>query len=44
MEAILAGPMPEFAAMGANPEEYHRSVVQRWTEYESEALPVVGGA
>ncbi|MFN3209343.1 MAG: quinoprotein relay system zinc metallohydrolase 1 [Roseovarius sp.] len=44
MEAILAGPMPEFAAMGANPEEYHRSVVQRWTDYESEALPVVGGA
>lgn len=43
-EAIAAGPMPDQAATGANPEEYQRSVVQRWRDYETDALPVIGGA
>ncbi|WP_240643660.1 quinoprotein relay system zinc metallohydrolase 1 [Paracoccus siganidrum] len=42
-EAIHAGPMPEFASLGANPEEYRRAVVQRWRDFESDALPVIGG-
>lgn len=37
-EAMAAGPVPEFANLGANPEEYHRSVVQRWADYEQRAL------
>lgn len=37
-EVIAAGPVPEFARMGANPEEYSRSVVQRWSGYEQSAL------
>lgn len=37
-EAMAAGPVPEFAGLGANPEEYHRSVIQRWSDYEHRAL------
>lgn len=44
IEAMAAGPVPEFATLGANPEEYLRSVARRWTEPETLALPVVGGA
>ncbi len=43
IEAMSAGPVPEFAALGANPEEYLRSVVRRWAEHETAALPVIGG-
>lgn len=43
VEAMAAGPAPEFASLGANPEEYMRSVVRRWSDQETEALPVVGG-
>lgn len=43
IEAMSAGPVPEFAHLGANPEEYLRSVVQRWPNHESAALPVIGG-
>lgn len=42
VEAMAAGPVPEFAALGANPEEYLRSVVRRWADHETEALPLVG--
>lgn len=41
-EAIAAGPVPAFATLGANPEEYRRSVVQRWAEYEQAALQEIG--
>ena len=44
VEAMAAGPVPEFAALGANPEEYLRSVIRRWADHETEALPLVGGA
>lgn len=44
VEAMAAGPVPEFAGLGANPEEYLRSVVRRWGDHEMQALPVVGGA
>lgn len=44
VEAMSAGPVPEFARMGANPEEYLRSVVRRWADHERQALPLVGGA
>ncbi|MFT3689824.1 MBL fold metallo-hydrolase [Paenirhodobacter sp.] len=44
VEAMAAGPVPEFATLGANPEEYIRTVAQRWGDYEIEALPVIGGA
>ncbi len=43
-EALAAGPAPEFAGLGANPEEYHRAVVQRWADFENSALPVIGGS
>ena len=43
IEAMSAGPAPEFAHLGANPEEYLRSVVQRWSDHEAGALPVIGG-
>lgn len=43
IEAMSAGPVPEFAHLGANPEEYLRSVVQRWSDHENAALPVIGG-
>ncbi|MBK4217665.1 quinoprotein relay system zinc metallohydrolase 1 [Paracoccus caeni] len=43
IEAMSAGPVPEFAGLGANPEEYLRSVVQRWADHETEALPLIGG-
>lgn len=42
-ETLAAGPMPEFAGLGANPEEYHRAVVQRWRDFEDMALPLIGG-
>lgn len=44
IEAMAAGPVPEFGTLGANPEEYLRSVARRWTEAETGALPVAGGA
>jgi quinoprotein relay system zinc metallohydrolase 1 len=44
IEAMSAGPAPEFAHLGANPEEYIRSVVQRWPDHETAALPVIDGA
>lgn len=44
VETMSAGPVPEFAGLGANPEEYLRSVVRRWADRERQALPVVGGA
>lgn len=40
MEAMLAGPVPGTESLGANPDEYRRSVVQAWAGYESEALPL----
>ena len=40
MEAMIAGPVPGTETLGANPEEYRRSVVQSWTGYEQEALPL----
>ncbi|MEM0950355.1 MAG: quinoprotein relay system zinc metallohydrolase 1 [Pseudomonadota bacterium] len=43
MEAMEAGPVPEFARLGANPDEYRRTVAQRWRDFEIEALPVIGG-
>lgn len=43
-EALAAGPTPDFAGLGANPEEYHRAVVQRWKDFENSALPVIGGS
>lgn len=43
-ETLAAGPTPEFAGLGANPEEYHRAVVQRWRDFENSALPVIGGS
>lgn len=43
VEAMAAGPVPEFAALGANPEEYLRSVVRRWSDHEIDALPVIAG-
>ncbi len=43
-EALAAGPMPEFAGLGANPEEYHRATIQRWRDFETGALPVIGGS
>ncbi len=43
-EALAAGPMPDFAGLGANPEEYHRAVIQRWRDAEISALPVIGGS
>lgn len=43
IEAMSAGPVPEFAHLGANPDEYLRSVVQRWPDHEIAALPVIGG-
>lgn len=42
-EAMAAGPVPAHAAMGANPEEYIRTIAQRWRDTEIEALPVIGG-
>lgn len=39
MEAMMAGPVPGTENLGANPEEYRRSVVQSWAGYESAALP-----
>ncbi|MEM9788303.1 MAG: quinoprotein relay system zinc metallohydrolase 1 [Pseudomonadota bacterium] len=41
MEAMIAGPVPGTETLGANPEEYRRSVVQSWTGYEQKALPLV---
>ncbi|ETD85544.1 quinoprotein relay system zinc metallohydrolase 1 [Rhodobacter capsulatus] len=43
-EAMAAGPVPEFARLGANPEEYHRSVSQRWSSYEDRALRKIRAA
>lgn len=42
-EALAAGPAPDFAELGANPEEYQRAVIQRWRDYETEALTPIGG-
>lgn len=42
-EALAAGPMPEFGEMGANPEEYRRAVIQRWRDFEDQALPLISG-
>ncbi|WP_372802052.1 quinoprotein relay system zinc metallohydrolase 1 [Paracoccus seriniphilus] len=44
IEAMAAGPMPDYAHLGANPQEYQRSVIQRWREYELRALPILGQA
>lgn len=44
IEAMSAGPPPAFATLGANPEEYLRSVAMRWSDHEIAALPLVGGA
>lgn len=43
-EAMAAGPVPDFAGLGAMPEEYHRSVVQRWADYEQHALTTISDA
>lgn len=43
IETMAAGPVPEFAALGANPEEFLRSVIQRWSESETQALPLISG-
>lgn len=43
IEAMSAGPVPEFAALGANPEEYLRSVVRRWPDHEAQSLPLISG-
>ncbi|MEM8553711.1 MAG: MBL fold metallo-hydrolase [Pseudomonadota bacterium] len=43
MEAMEAGPVPQFARLGANPDEYRRTVARRWRDFEVEALPVIGG-
>lgn len=43
VEAMAAGPAPAFRALGANPEEYIRTVAQRWADHERTALPVIGG-
>lgn len=43
-ETMAAGPAPEFAGLGANPEEYLRSVVRRFGDLETGALPVIGSA
>lgn len=43
IEAIAAGAMPDYAHLGANPEEYRRSVIQRWRDYETRTLPVISG-
>lgn len=43
-EALAAGPMPDFAGLGANPEEYRRAVIQRWRDFEDQALPLIGGS
>lgn len=43
VEAMAAGPVPEYAGLGAQPGEYLRSVAQRWSGFEQEALPLVGG-
>lgn len=40
MEAMMAGPVPGTESLGANPEEYRRSVVQSWSGYERDALPL----
>lgn len=40
IEAMAAGPPPAFAALGANPEEYLRSVAIRWADHEIGALPL----
>lgn len=42
VEALAAGPMPDYAHLGANPQEYQRSVIQRWRDYEHRALPILG--
>lgn len=44
IETMAAGPVPEFATLGANPEEFLRSVVRRWSDQEKLALPIIGGA
>ncbi len=44
LEAIAAGPAPGFERLGANPEEYRRSVLQRWRDFETAALPETGDA
>lgn len=41
LEALAAGPMPDYAHLGANPEEYRRSVIQRWRDYERRTLPLL---
>lgn len=43
IETMSAGPVPEFAGLGANPQEYLRSVARRFADHERRALPVVGG-
>lgn len=40
MEAMMAGPVPGTETLGANPDEYRRSVIQSWAGYESETLPL----
>lgn len=44
IEALAAGPMPQFAALAANPAEYRRAAVQQWRAFEISALPVIGGS
>ena len=43
-ETLAAGPAPADAGLGANPDEYHRAVVQRWPDFEISALPIIGGS
>lgn len=41
VEALAAGPAPQFANLGANPEEFRRSVLQTFRQYEAVALPAL---
>ncbi|MEL7139602.1 MAG: quinoprotein relay system zinc metallohydrolase 1 [Pseudomonadota bacterium] len=41
IEAMREPPPERWAALGANPEEYGRSVVQTFARYENEALPLL---
>ena len=40
IETMSAGPVPDFADLGANPEEYMRSVMRRAPDFEAQSLPV----
>ncbi|MEO1775023.1 MAG: quinoprotein relay system zinc metallohydrolase 1 [Pseudomonadota bacterium] len=41
IEAMHEAPPAEWAALGANPGEFRRSVVQTYAAYETEALPLL---